>query len=120
MALILAALLGAFLCLIGAAMIWAPGNAVQAFGIDPSHLAANTDLMPALGARDISLGLIVLSLAVARQARAAGFALLALSLVPLADYVIAAKSLGWTAAARHLIGFPVTLILGLILARRPT
>ncbi|MBJ7535110.1 DUF4267 domain-containing protein [Rhodomicrobium vannielii ATCC 17100] len=120
MTLILAALLGAFFCLVGVAMIWAPGNAVQAFGVDPSHMAADIGLMPALGVRDIALGLIVFGLAVARQARATGAVLLALSLVPLGDFVVAAKSLGATAAVRHLIALPVTLILGLVLARRPT
>ncbi|MBT3070073.1 DUF4267 domain-containing protein [Rhodomicrobium sp. Az07] len=120
MALVLAALLGAFLCLIGAAMIWAPGNAVQAFGIDPSHMAADNALMPALGVRDIALGLIVFGLAVARQSRATGAVLLALSLVPVGDFLIAAKSLGATAAVRHLIALPFTLGLGLILLRRST
>ncbi len=51
MALILAGLLGAFVCLVGVALMWAPFNAVQAFGIDPSHLA-DIALAPGLGVRD--------------------------------------------------------------------
>ncbi len=39
MALILAGLLGVFICLTGAWFITSPFGAVQAFGIDPSHLA---------------------------------------------------------------------------------
>ncbi len=56
MALILAGVLGVFLCLIGVALIWSPFTAVQAFGIDPSHLA-DIALAPGLGVRDIALGL---------------------------------------------------------------
>jgi hypothetical protein len=117
MALISAGLLGLFLCLIGAALIWAPFNAVQAFGIDPSHLA-DIALAPGLGVRDIALGLLIFGFAVARKSTAAGAALLITAIVPIGDFVIAGKAVGYAAAFRHLVAVPVLLILGLILVRK--
>ena len=117
MALILAVLLGAFLCLVGAALIWSPFNAVQAFGIDPSHMA-DIALAPGLGVRDIALGLIIIAFALARKPAAAGTALLLTSIVPIGDYAIAGKALGYAPAIRHLITLPFLLILGLILVRK--
>jgi hypothetical protein len=58
MALILAALLGVFISLVGVWFITSPFNAVQAFGIDPSHMA-DIALAPGLGVRDVALGLII-------------------------------------------------------------
>jgi hypothetical protein len=117
MALILAALVGAFLCLIGAALIWAPFTAVQAFGIDPSHMA-DIALAPGLGVRDIALGLIIIALAAWRKPAAAGAALLIAAIVPIGDFAIAGKVVGYAAAARHLIAAPFLVVLGLVLVRR--
>jgi hypothetical protein len=117
MALIFAGLLGAFLCLIGAALIWAPVNAVQAFGIDPSHLA-DIALAPGLGVRDIALGLLVLGFALARNKVAVGAVLLVTAIVPIGDFVIAGKAVGYSAAVRHLIAVPFLAGLGLVLVRR--
>ena len=117
MALILAVLLGAFLCLVGVWLIWSPFNAVQAFGIDPSHMA-DIALAPGLGVRDIALGLIIIALALARKPAATGTALLLTSIVPIGDYAIAGNALGHAAAIRHLITLPFLLILGLILVRK--
>jgi hypothetical protein len=117
MALIFAGLLGVFLCLIGAALIWAPANAVQAFGIDPSHLA-DIALAPGLGVRDIALGLLILGFAVARNGAAAGAALLITAIVPIGDFVIAGKAVGYAAAIRHLIAVPFLIVPGLMLVRK--
>ncbi len=117
MALILAGLLGAFLCLIGVWFITSPFNAVQAFGVDPSHLA-DIALAPGLGVRDLALGLIILGFALARKPAAAGTTLLVTSIVPIGDYIIAAKALGYAAAVRHLIALPFLLVLGLVLVRK--
>ena len=117
MALILAGVLGAFICLVGAWRITSPFNAVQAFGVDPSHLA-DIALAPGLGIRDVALGLIIIGFALARKPAATGAALLITSIVPIGDYAIAAKAFGYAAAVRHLITLPFLLILGLILVRK--
>src|SRR5512144_606653 len=75
MALILAALLGVFISLVGVWFITSPFNAVQAFGIDPSHMA-DIALAPGLGVRDVALGLIIIGFTLARKPGAAGTALL--------------------------------------------
>ena len=105
MALVLAGVLGVFLCLIGAALIWSPFTAVQAFGIDPSHLA-DIALAPGSGVRDIALGLLILAFAAARKPVAAGAALLMTAIVPIGDFAIAGKAVGYASAARHLIAVP--------------
>ena len=69
MALILAALLGVFISLVGVWFITSPFNAVQAFGIDPSHMA-DIALAPGFGVRDVALGLIIIGFALARKQQA--------------------------------------------------
>ena len=56
MALVLAALLGLFMSLVGVALIASPFSAVQAFGIDPSHMA-DIALAPGMGVRELAIGL---------------------------------------------------------------
>jgi len=55
-----------------------------------------------------------------RKARALGVVLLITSIVPLGDFAIAGKIMGYAAAIRHLIVLPFTLLLGLVLVRRPS
>ncbi len=117
MALILAGLLGVFISLVGVGFITSPFNAVQAFGIDPSHLA-DIALAPGIGVRDVALGLIIIGFAMARKPGAAGTALLITSVVPIGDYAVAAKAFGYAAAVRHLIALPFLVILGLVLVRK--
>ena len=117
MALILAGLLGVFISLVGAWFITSPFNAVQAFGVDPSHLA-DIALAPGLGVRDVALGLIIIGFALARKPGATGAALLITSIVPIGDFAIAGKAFGYAAAVRHLITLPFLVILGLILVRK--
>jgi hypothetical protein len=117
MALILAGLLGAFVSLVGVALIVSPFNAVQAFGIDPSHMA-DLALAPGLGTRQLAIGLIIMALALSRKAPALGTVLLIGSIVPIGDFAIAGKAFGYAAAIRHLITLPFSLILGLVLVRR--
>jgi Domain of unknown function (DUF4267) len=119
MALVLAGLLGAFLSLVGAALILSPFSAVQAFGIDPSHMA-DIGLAPAMGTRELAIGLAIVALAAMRKARALGVVLLAASIVPLGDFAIAGKAVGYAAAWRHLITLPLSLVLGFVLALRPS
>jgi hypothetical protein len=117
MALVLAGLLGVFISLAGAWFITSPFNAVQAFGVDPSHLA-DIALAPGLGVRNLALGLIIIGFALARKPAATGAALLITSIVPIGDYAIAGKAFGYAAAVRHLITLPFLIILGLILVRK--
>ncbi len=117
MALVLAALLGLFMSLVGVALIASPFSAVQAFGIDPSHMA-DIALAPGMGVRELAIGLAVVALAAMRKARALGAVLLIASIVPLGDFAIAGKALGYAAAARHLMTLPFSLILGLVLVRK--
>jgi hypothetical protein len=117
MLLVLAALLGAFFCLIGIALIASPFAAVQAFGIDPSHMA-DIGLAPAMGVRELAIGLAIVALASMRRAGALGAVLLVVSIVPLGDYWIAGKAMGYAAAWRHLATLPFSLILGLALIGR--
>ena len=113
----MAGLLGVFISLAGAWFITSPFNAVQAFGVDPSHLA-DIALAPGLGVRDVALGLIIIGFALARKPGATGAALLITSIVPIGDYAIAGKAFGYAAAVRHLITLPFLVILGLILVRK--
>jgi hypothetical protein len=117
MALILSGLLGAFVSLVGVALIVSPFNAVQAFGIDPSHMA-DLAIAPGLGTRQLAIGLIIIALALRRQAAALGTVLLIGSIVPIGDFAIAGKAFGYAAAIRHLITLPFSLLLGLVLVRR--
>ena len=117
MALILAGLLGLFITAAGGWFISSPYVAVQTFGIDPTHLA-DIALAPGLGVRDVALGLIIVGLALARKPGATGTALLLTSIVPLGDFAIAGKAVGYAAAVKHLITLPFLLILGLILVRK--
>jgi hypothetical protein len=117
MLLTLAGLLGAFFCLIGAAMIASPFAVVQAFGIDPSHMA-DIGLAPLMGTRELAIGLAIVALAAMRRAGALGALLLVASIVPLGDYWIAAKAVGYGAAWRHLLTLPFSLVLGLALIGR--
>jgi hypothetical protein len=110
-------LLGAFVSLVGVALIVSPFNAVQAFGIDPSHMAGLA-LAPGLGTRQLAIGLIIIALALGRKAAALGTVLLIGSIVPIGDFAIAGKAFGYAAAIRHLITLPFSLILGLVLVRR--
>ena len=117
MALVLAALLGLFMSLVGVALIASPFSAVQAFGIDPSHMA-DIALAPGMGVRELAIGLTIVALAAMRKARALGAVLLIASIVPVGDFAIADKALGYAAAARHLMTLPFSLILGLVLVRK--
>jgi uncharacterized protein DUF4267 len=117
MALILAALLGVFISLVGVWFITSPFNAVQAFGIGPSHMA-DIALAPGFGVRDVALGLIIIGFALAQSRAQQAPRSLSTSMVPIGDFVIAGKAFGYAAAVRHLITLPFLLILGLILARK--
>ncbi len=117
MALILAGLFGLFLVATGAVFLVSPQVAVGSFGIDASHMA-DLPLAPAMGVRQIVFGLIFLVLALRREAAALGTALLLGAAVPVADWLMASKALGYSGAIRQLITLPVFLLLGLILVRR--
>jgi hypothetical protein len=117
MALILAGLLGVFVSLAGVALIVSPFNAVQAFGIDPSHMA-DLELAPGLGMRQLAIGIMIVTLAIMRKAGALGAVLLAGSIIPIGDFAIAGKAFGYAAAVRHLITLPFSLILGFMLVRK--
>ncbi|MGO8779210.1 MAG: DUF4267 domain-containing protein [Rhodomicrobium sp.] len=117
MALILAGVLGLFMSLVGVALIVSPFNAVQAFGIDPSHMA-DLELAPAMGVRELALGLMIAALALMRKTSALGAVLLIGSIVPVGDFAIAGKAFGYAAAERHLITLPFSLVLGLVLVSK--
>jgi hypothetical protein len=117
MLLVLAGLLGAFFCLIGVAFIASPFVVVQAFGIDPSHMA-DIGLAPLAGVRELAIGLAIIALAAMRRGGALGAVLLVASIVPLGDYWISGKAVGYAAAWRHLVTLPFSLILGLALVGR--
>jgi hypothetical protein len=117
MALILAGLLGVFVSLVGLELTVSPFNAVQAFGIDPSHMA-DLELAPGLGMRQLAIGLMIVALALMRKAQALGAMLLIGSIIPIGDFAIAGKAFGHAAAVRHLITLPFSLVLGLVLVRR--
>ncbi len=106
-----------FLSAMGAWMITSPFIAVQTFGVDPSHMA-DIGLAPAIGARQLALGLIVVLLALRRKAGALGTVLLVGSIVPVADFLIAAKALSYGGAIRHLITLPFYAVLGVALVRK--
>ncbi len=117
MTLILAGLFGLFLSAIGGWMITSPFTAVQAFGVDPSHMA-DIGLAPAMGARQLALGLIVVLLALRRKSGALGTVLLVGCIVPVADFMVAGKAFGYGAAIRHLLTLPFFAVLGMALVRK--
>lgn len=117
MAFILAGLLGLFYAALGLEFLLSPAGGAQLFGVDPSHMA-DLALAPALGSRELALGLIVLVLAARRQASACGTVLLIGSIAPIADFAVAGKAFGYAPALRHLATAPVSLILGLVLVGR--
>ncbi len=117
MALILSALYGLFLSAVGAAFILSPRSAVQIFGIDPTHLA-DIALSPIAGARELALGLVIVVLAIAREQRAAGLALVVSMVVPVMDFVLASRLIGPEVAWRHLVVAAVALMLGLLVLRQ--
>jgi hypothetical protein len=117
MALIIAGMFGLFLSAMGAWMLTSPFNAIQIFGIDPSHMA-DIAIVPAMGIRQLALGLIVLALALRGKAGALGTALLIAAIVPVGDFLVAAKAFGASGAVRLLAPAPFFLGLGLILVRK--
>jgi Domain of unknown function (DUF4267) len=116
-ALVLSGLLGLFLSVMGAWMLTSPFNAVQLFGIDPSHMA-DIAIAPTMAIRQLALGLIILALALRRKAGALGTVLLIAAIVPVGDFLVAAKAFGASGAIRQLALLPFFLGLGLILVRK--
>lgn len=85
-------LTGLTLCFIGGRFLVVPGTAAAAFGVPLTGLAAYA---VAKGARDFSVGLLLVALALLGERRAAALTLLIGSVIPLLDGAIV---LAWSGA----------------------
>jgi hypothetical protein len=85
-------LTGLTLCFIGARFLVVPGTAAAAFGVPLAGLAAYA---VAKGARDLSVGVLLIAFALLGERRAAALALLLGSVIPVVDGAIV---LAWRGA----------------------
>lgn len=118
----LSGMLGLFLLATGALLMFFPDVGECVFGV-----AFPGDGSPAFhhatGVRQSYLGLLVIALALSRQFRALGIALLLMTIVPAADawIVLGASDDGfWPALTRHAPSVPFTFAAGVwLITRRP-
>lgn len=109
----LAMLTGLLLIYIGAYFLLGPNAAETGYGI---HTATGGDhsFHYIKGIRDLFSGVVIVLLLLTREFRAAGFFLLAGSIVPIADFSIVMSQPNYQAAAlyQHAIAVVLLLILG--------
>ncbi len=111
---LLAGAVGASLVGIGLVLLVDPKAGERAFGKDPDGEGDHT-FHRATGVREAYLGALILLLALLRERRALGALLLAASVVPAADFLLALKAHGGSLvkALRHAPSVPLVVALGL-------
>ena len=119
---LLALATGLFLLLIGGRFLWHPEAGEAGFGLTFAE-AGDYSFHYIKGVRDLFCGLLFTLLALTRQDRTLGTALLAGALIPSVDawIVLSYAGLGWTAALPHVSAFLLCVGagLGLLLGRHP-
>ena len=114
-ALLVALLISVAVILIGARFLLAPRIAMLGYGVAPDNLCALTEIK---GVRDITSGVIMFVVWAAAGRTALGWALVAVTLTPVADAIIVRTNGGKLATALGIHGFTAALLLaaGLVLA----
>ena len=114
----LAGFIAVVVLIIGCSYLVAPEKAVGSFGLKPPALDADTRAWLRLkGIRDVTLGLLVLTLMVTAEKRVVGIALLVAAIVPFGDMSTILGSGGAKSKAFSIHGLTcaVILIVGLLL-----
>jgi hypothetical protein len=114
-ALLLALLASVAIIAIGARFLLAPRQAMLGYGVAPDNLRALTEIK---GVRDITSGVVMFVVWAAASRTALGWALVAVSITPIADALIVRTNRGKLATALGIHGVTAALLLaaGLILA----
>jgi len=116
----LAGLMALAIIVIGSFYVFAPQRVTGQFGLKPPAPDADTQAWLRLkGIRDVSTGLVVLTLMLTTDARTVGIALLGFSLIAIGDMVNVLASRGSRAAAFSIHGVTalVMVVSGLFLIR---
>jgi hypothetical protein len=116
LAALLVALLGSVaIVAIGARFLLAPRQAMLGYGVAPENLRALTEIK---GVRDITSGVIMFVVWAAAGRTALGWALIAVTITPIADALIVRTNGGKLSTALGIHGITATLLLaaGLVLA----
>jgi Domain of unknown function (DUF4267) len=101
-ALTVAGVIGVGIIAIGARFLLQPGESAAGFGMAPPP--ATDPYLAVKGVRDIGTGLVLLALLATRQSRAVGWAMLALSVIPIGDALIVLANDGSPVAAYGIHG----------------
>lgn len=113
--LVASGLLGAMVTIVGVVLLVAPPLAAQMYGLPRAdepvwqHVA---------GVRELSMGVLILSLVWTKQLRALGYLMLALSPIPLGDFILALRHDAGIVALQHFPGIPGMIVIGVLLLRR--
>ena len=102
---------GAFLVISGILLLGVQGGADALFGMKGTLAQMENSLIMAMGIRQFSLGFGIILLTMFRQDKALGLIMLTGSIVPITDFIVFSKDIGWASALRH--AGPVPLIIGL-------
>ncbi|OKI60748.1 DUF4267 domain-containing protein [Streptomyces sp. MJM1172] len=106
----LAALGAAFILYIGLSYLMAPQASASQFGVPTWPRQDGTAFLAVKGVRDAASGLVILALLLTGQRRALGWALAALTFVPLGDMVIVLGSGGSAATAYGVHGATAAVV----------
>jgi hypothetical protein len=114
-ALFLALLASVVIIAIGARFLLAPRPAMLGYGVAPDNLRALTEIK---GVRDITSGVVMFVVWAAAGRTALGWALLAVTITPVADAIIVLTNGGKLSTALGIHGITAALLLaaGLVLA----
>lgn len=107
---------GLFLIVSGVLLMLFPDAAKTLYGM-PDAQVFQQPVAYAMGVRQFALGLIICTLALARETRALGIVMMLGALVPLADFQIFRPVIGSLSALRHLATVPLIFGLGYYLFR---
>jgi len=114
----LAGFIAAAVTLIGCSYLVSPGRAAESFGIRPPEPNAdNLAWLRLKGVRDVTFGLLVLTLMLASDERSVGIALLVAAIVPFGDMSVILGSRGSKSKAFlvHGLTCAVIVVVGLLL-----
>jgi hypothetical protein len=109
--------LGLMVTGVGIVLLLAPDTAAMLYGLPT---AANPVWQHVAGTRELSAGFLLLALVASRQDRALGYAMLALSPIPLGDFILAVQHGAGLWSLQHAPGVPGMLFIAWILLKKPT
>jgi hypothetical protein len=114
------ALIGAaFILYIGIGYLVAPASMAHSFGLPAWPHGQAAAFMNLKGVRDVTSGVVILALLIARQRFALGVAMLAFSLTPLGDMLTVLTHHGsvMTALSVHFVTAALVILTGVLLIR---